>query len=88
MEQRTFWLMVIDDASRTFEVFGKSTDDTLLTSNTVEMQRAGLEVRCQAPDISFSKEDIEIHGYKHEDGLYSRVINEYEKRTGKSLNKW
>jgi hypothetical protein len=88
MRKNTFWLMVIDDSTRTFEIFGKSADDTLLTNNTIKMQKAGFQVRCQAPDVSYSKEDIVIHGYTHEDKLYSRLINAYQKRTGETLNQW
>jgi hypothetical protein len=85
---KSFWEIFIDDTSRTFEVLGSSTDDTLLTNNTVEMWRAGFKVRCQTPDISIPKEEIKIAGYKQVEKLYSRLIREYEELTTKSLRLW
>lgn len=69
------------------EVVGSSFDDTRLTNNVYEMQQAGMKVRCDTADISFSKESIKLPGYTHEDNLYTRLLNEYQQLTLKQLKR-
>ena len=88
MAIKNFWEVIYDDSKRTMEVIGSSTDDTLLTNNTFEMQQAGMKVRCQTADISVPKNEIKLKGYNHEEGLYSRLLMEYENLTKKQLKRW
>ncbi|MCD9014433.1 hypothetical protein [Parachryseolinea silvisoli] len=85
---KRFWEIIYDDDSKVMEIIGTSSDDTRLTNNVVEMQKAGLKVRCQTADISTPKEDIKLSGYKVEDNVYSRLLNEYERLTKKQLKRW
>jgi len=85
---KRFWEVIIDDDKLTIEVIGMSSDDTLLTNNVVAMQKAGMHVRCTTPDISASKNEILISGYRNEDNLYSRLLTEYEQKTHKQLKRW
>ncbi len=85
---KKFWEVIYDDNKRTFEVIGSSNDDTLLTNNVSEMQRAGIKARCSTPDISISKDEIKVSGYTFEDNLYSRLLNDYELLTKKQLKRW
>ena len=85
---KRFWEVIIDDSKRTIEVIGTSSDDTLLTNNTVEMQHAGMNVRCTTSDISYPKNEIKISGYKYEANLYTRLLAEYGQKTSKQLKRW
>jgi len=83
-----FWEIIIDDTQKTFEIIGKSSNDTLLTNNVCEMQQKNMKVRCQTLDISYSETDIQIKGYKLEENLYARLLSEYEQKTKKQLKRW
>jgi len=86
---KRFWEIVYDDDKRTMEIIGTSTDDTLLTNNVSKMIRSDMHVRCQVLDISIEKEDIDgPPGYTKEENLYSRLLLEYEKKTGKVLKQF
>ena len=80
---KKFWEIVYYDDDHKFEVIGESTDDTLLTKNVSEMQKAGMHVRCNTPDISVNKNDIKLANYNPENGLYNRLMTQYESITGK-----
>jgi len=85
---KRFIEIIIDDTSKTIEIIGWSHDDTNLINNVVTMQKANMNVRCTTIDNEPLKGEIIIRGYKSEDGLYTRLLSEYEKKTGKSLKKW
>ena len=85
---KQFWEVIYDDDKRTMEVIGTSIDDTLLTNNVCEMQKAEMKVRCQTADISIRKDEIKVSGYVVEDNLYSRLLTDYEIKTRKQLKRW
>lgn len=85
---KQFWEVIFDDEKRKMEVIGTSTNDTLLTNNVSEMQQAGMKVRCQTPDISIPKDELKLLGFTYEDNLYSRLLSDYETKTGKQLKRW
>ncbi len=83
-----FWEIIIDDSKLTFEIIGSSSDITLFTNNVAEMQRIGMKVQCQTPDISVSRNNIPIKAYYTlEDNLYSRLLLQYGQQTKKQLKR-
>lgn len=82
-KKQHYWQIIKDDSNRSFEVIGKSSNDTLLTNNVCEMMKVGMHVQCTTPPYNSnqSEEEITIPGYKLEAGLYNRLINEYEEKT-------
>ena len=55
------------------------------------MQKAGMNVSCMTPPVtnkSSSKEAIKIIGYKKEDGLHKRLLNEYREITRRHFDQW
>jgi hypothetical protein len=75
-----YWLIIKDDAKRTFEVCGQATNENSFTNKTYAMQRAGMNVSCTTPPVTnktSSKELIKIIGYVQEDGLYERLLNQH-----------
>ncbi|NHA03306.1 TIR domain-containing protein [Mucilaginibacter sp. HC2] len=85
---KRFWEVIYDDEHHKMEVIGESVDDTLLTENIVLMQHAGMKVRCNTADISTPKDNINLPNYQIENGLYQRLIKEYESKTGQRLKLW
>jgi len=79
-----FWMIIKDDSKRTFEVCSQESNDNSFTNKTYAMQRAGMNVSCMTPPVTnktSSKKLVTVTGYKHEDGLYERLLDEYRKRT-------
>ncbi|MBY0436033.1 MAG: hypothetical protein K2U26_18230 [Cyclobacteriaceae bacterium] len=76
----TCWLIIRDDAKKTFEVISKTTNDNAFTNRTHAMQKAGMNVSCMTPPVTnktSSKETIKITGYTREEGLYDRLVKQY-----------
>jgi hypothetical protein len=74
------WLVIKDDAKRTFEVCGQTTNDNAFTNKTYAMQKAGMNVSCITPPVTghtANKDAIKITGYAHEIGLYERLLSQY-----------
>jgi len=79
-----FWMIIKDDSKRTFEVCSKESNDNSFTNKTYAMQRAGMNVSCMTPPVTnktSSKKLVTVTGYKQEEGLYERLLDEYRKRT-------
>jgi hypothetical protein len=77
-----FWLIVKDDAKRTFEVVGQERNTNSFENKTYAMQRAGMNVSCYIPPVGGQlshKESIKITNYTKEEGLYERLQNQYRK---------
>lgn len=85
---KRFWEVIYDDKAQTMEVIGTSTNDTLLTNNVIEMQKAGMKVLCNTPSIEIREEDIKLPHYKLEKNLYGRLLDEYQINTKKQLKRW
>jgi hypothetical protein len=84
-----YWLIIKDDAKRTFEVCGQATNENSFTNKTYAMQRAGMNVSCTTPPVTnktSSKELIKIIGYVQEDGLYERLLNQHMEITRNYLD--
>lgn len=85
------WLIIRDDAKKTFEVTG-SDDNTNYFMNEVHgMQKAGMQVSCMTPPVTnkaASKEVIKISGYTREEGLYQRILKTYRDKTRAEYGGW
>lgn len=77
-----FWLVIKDDAKRTYEVCGQIPNTNAFTNEVYAMQRAGMNVSGVTPPLSgknSSKQLIIVRDYAKEDGLYERLKKEYLK---------
>jgi len=86
-----FWLIIRDDAKRTFEVLDQASNDNAFTNKTYAMQRAGMNVSCMTPPVTnktSSRELIKIAGYTSEEGLYTRLLKEYRQIVLRSSGEW
>lgn len=75
------WLVIKDDAKRTFEVCGQETSTNSFTNKTYAMQRDGMNVSCVLLPVTnraASKAHIKITGYALEEGLYDRLLNQHK----------
>ncbi len=61
---KRFWEVIYDDNANTMEVIGTSTNDTLLTNDVAEMQKAGFKVPCNTPGIETREDEIRLPHYK------------------------
>jgi hypothetical protein len=82
------WQIIKDDAKRTFEVCGQESNTNHFTNKTYAMQRAGMNVSCVTPPVTnknSSKGLIKLTGYTLEEGLYQRLLDEFQKITMGSI---
>src|SRR5205823_14388264 len=90
MAREDFWEVIKDDARKTFEMIGRSTDDTHVVNVVCEMQDHGMSVRCET--IPSTKSRLEIAsgygdiGYIEEAGLFTRLIDELEKAKQREID--
>lgn len=74
------WQVIKDDAKRTFEVCGHTTNTNAFTNEVYAMQRAGMNVSCITPPVSnkeSSKDLVKVTNYTKEEGLYARLKLRY-----------
>lgn len=74
------WMVIRDDAKRTFEAFGQTSNDNAFTNKTYAMQRAGMNVSGMVVPVSnttATKGLIKIIGYTAEPGLYERLSKQF-----------
>lgn len=84
-----FWLIIRDDARKTFEACGNEKNTNFFTNKVYAMQKDGLNVTCMTPPVTSknsSKELIKIVGYTWEDGLYERLLKEHREITLRSFD--
>jgi hypothetical protein len=79
--------IIYDDAARTYGTVSASTSDRLLTDNTCLMQAAGMQVHCQ-DNVPLLASKRPLMGYAYEEGLYERLLTEWEAHTGKTAKRW
>jgi hypothetical protein len=83
------WLVIKDDAKKTFEVWGKETNTNPFMNKVHGMQRLGMNVSCTTPPVTnhaSSKEMVKIQNYTKEEGLYNRLSHEYQVLTMKEYD--
>jgi hypothetical protein len=74
------WLVIRDDAKRTYEVCGRVSNENAFFNKVYAMQKAGMSISGMTPPVTGkapSKESIKIIGYTYEEGLYERLEKEY-----------
>jgi len=85
------WLIIRDDAKKTFEIIGSDDNTNYLTNEIHGMQKAGMQVSCMTPPVTnktASKEVIKISGYTKEEGLYQRILKAYREKTREEFGGW
>jgi hypothetical protein len=83
------WQIIKDDSRRTFEVCGQEANTNHFTNKIIAMQRAGMNVTCVTLPVgmkSSHKANIKFTGYTQEDGLYDRLLKEFQKIKDKEIN--
>lgn len=78
------WLIIKDDAKRTFEICGQASNTNAFTNNIYGMQRAGMNVSFVTPPITntnSSRGTAKVNGYTNEAGLHDRLMEQYRKIT-------
>jgi hypothetical protein len=83
------WLVVKDDTKRTFEVCGKETNIDPFMNKIHAMHKAGMNVTGTTPPVTnknANKAQILITGYKIEEGLYNRLLQQLADITRASVN--
>lgn len=81
MMRKQFWEIIKDDKSNSFEILGVSSDDSAFTNLTCEMQKAGMQVRCETVPCSSTTIPAGPIGFTEENGLMARLRREYAERT-------
>jgi hypothetical protein len=76
-----YWLIIKDDTKHTFEVCGQASNTDPFNNRTIAMQRARMNVSCVLLPVGTkhsSKSLIKFTGYSPEDGLYERLLREFQ----------
>lgn len=74
------WLILKDDAKKTFEICGQETNTNAFMNRTIGMQRLGMMVSAITPPISntnSNRTSVRVPGYTPEEGLEARLMNQY-----------
>ncbi|MFZ6012117.1 MAG: hypothetical protein ACOYXT_17380 [Bacteroidota bacterium] len=85
------WQIVKDDAKKTFEVCGQTSNSNSFENSIRRMQKAGMNVSWDFPPVTnknSNKEAIKIFNYKNEEGLYLRLMNQYREISKGSADEW
>lgn len=73
-----FWVVIVDDEKKTFNVVNPTTDDSAITERTAKLQQLGRQVRCYTTGNSNRREDLPAldeviargpEGYSHDSNL-------------------
>ncbi|MBL7864144.1 MAG: hypothetical protein JNK10_14590 [Cyclobacteriaceae bacterium] len=79
-----YWQIIRDDGKKTFAVHGQESNTNSFTNLVHGMQKAGMNVTCMTPPVTNrnpSKDSIKLTGYIKEEGLYERLMKEYNRIT-------
>jgi len=63
--KKKYWIVLINDGFKAFEILGTSTDDMALSDTIIKMQRIGMPVRTSAVPADMPPSSITIVGYNH-----------------------
>ncbi|MBA4145365.1 MAG: hypothetical protein DI538_13235 [Azospira oryzae] len=86
-----YWLIIKDEAKKTFEVCGQVTNDNSFANETYAMRKAGMLVSGVTPPVTAktsSKELIKFVGYEKEEGLYARLQKQYRDLSMQGYEDW
>jgi hypothetical protein len=87
----TCWLIIRDDAKKTFEVCGQESNTNHFMNTVHGMQKAGMRVSCHTPPVSnksASKDAVKVTGYSKEEKLHDRLLKEYQAITRREFGQW
>ena len=82
------WLVIKDDAKRTFEVWGQDSSGNAFYNNIHAMQKAGMNVSSMLPPVTnktASKELVKVTNFTPEPGLYDRLQKEFREITFRNI---
>lgn len=85
------WLIIRDDKTKTFEVCGQESNTDHFTNMVHGMQRHGMLVTAVLLPVTnkFSnKQGIQQTGFRPEEGLYDRLMKDYQDRVKGDLDDW
>ncbi|MBL7850976.1 MAG: hypothetical protein JNN04_08755 [Cyclobacteriaceae bacterium] len=77
------WQIIRDDTKKTFEVQGQESNTDHFLNLVHGMQRQGMTVSAVILPVTnrhASKESIEFTGYRRDEGLYARLMKEYQQK--------
>lgn len=77
------WQIIRDDTKKTFEVQGQESNTDHFLNLVHGMQRQGMTVSAVTLPVTnrhASKESIQFTGYRRDDGLYQRLVQEYQQK--------
>jgi hypothetical protein len=77
------WQIIRDDTKKTFEVQGQESNTDHFLNLVHGMQKLGMTVTAVVLPVTnrhASKESIQFTGYRRDDGLYQRLMQEYQQK--------
>lgn len=77
------WQIIRDDTKKTFEVQGQESNTDHFLNLVHGMQKLGMTVTAVVLPVTnrhASKESIQFTGYRRDDGLYQRLVQEYQQK--------
>lgn len=85
------WLVIKDEAKRTYEVVGQASNDNAFSNKAYAMQKDGMKVSAVILPVTnhyASKESIKFVGYQREAGLHERLLSEHRAITLRNAEQW
>lgn len=77
------WQIIRDDTKKTFEVQGQESNTDHFLNLVHGMQKLGMTVTAVVLPVTnrhASKDSIQFTGYRRDDGLYQRLMQEYQQK--------
>ncbi len=77
------WQIIRDDTKKTFEVQGQESNTDHFLNLVHGMQKLGMTVTAVVLPVTnrhASKDSIQFTGYRRDDGLYQRLVQEYQQK--------
>ncbi len=85
------WQIIRDDTKKTFDVQGQESNTDHFLNLVHGMQKAGMAVTAMILPVTnrhASKESITVTGYKRQEGLYDRLVKEYQQKMRGDVASW
>ena len=83
-------ILLRDNKNKLFQkmLFLKDETELLICKNINKINTTGHQLNISTIDISSSFEELEKQGYRNDDGLYDRLIIEYNQQNTDLLTRW
>ncbi len=83
-------ILLRDNQNKLFQkmLFLREETELLICENINTINRRGHQLNINTIDIDTSLDDLERQGYKNDEGLYDRLIIEYNQKNTKLLTRW